>query len=101
VAPAPVGRLSGDLLHESEQGIADYLAKQNRYTTLQAQALHARRKRVSLFKLVVSPLARFIKFYFLRLGFLDGVPGLVHIAIGCFNSFVKYAKLRELRCAGR
>jgi glycosyltransferase involved in cell wall biosynthesis len=101
VAPAPVGRLSGDLLHESEQGIADYLAKQNRYTTLQAQALHARGKRVGLLKLVVSPLARFIKFYFLRLGFLDGVPGLVHIAIGCFNSFVKYAKLRELRCAAR
>jgi len=39
---------------------------------------------------------RFIKFYFLRLGFLDGVPGLVHISIGCMNSFMKYAKLAEL-----
>jgi hypothetical protein len=32
-----------------------------------------------------------------RLGFLDGVPGLVHISIGCFNSWCKYAKLIELR----
>jgi hypothetical protein len=35
-----------------------------------------------------------------RLGFLDGVPGLVHISIGCFNSWCKYAKLIELRRQG-
>jgi len=46
-----------------------------------------------------SPLLRFFKFYVLRLGFLDGVPGLVHISIGCMNSFMKYAKLAELRRA--
>ena len=34
---------------------------------------------------------------FLRLGFLDGVPGLVHILIGCQNSFAKYAKMRAFR----
>jgi hypothetical protein len=32
-----------------------------------------------------------------RRGFLDGVPGLVHILVGCFNSMMKYAKLRELQ----
>lgn len=96
VASGPVGRLSGDLLHESEDGIADYLAKQNRYTSLQAEQLHTRGKRAGVATLVLSPLFRFIKFYFLRRGFLDGIPGLVHITIGCFNSFLKYAKLREL-----
>ncbi len=96
VTTAPVGRLDGDLLHESEDGLADYLAKQNRYTTLQAEQLHARGRRAGMGKMLLSPLFRFLKFYFLRLGFLDGVPGLVHILIGCFNSFMKYAKLREL-----
>jgi hypothetical protein len=96
VTEAPVGCLEGDLLHESEAGLADYLAKQNRYTTLQAEQLHARGRRASLAWLLLSPLLRFIKFYFLRLGFLDGIPGLIHILIGCFNSFMKYAKLREL-----
>jgi hypothetical protein len=42
---------------------------------------------------------RFIKFYLMRLGFLDGLPGLLHISIGCINSYVKYAKLIELRRA--
>ena len=35
--------------------------------------------------------------YVLRLGFLDGVPGLVHVSIGCMNSFNKYAKLIALQ----
>jgi hypothetical protein len=43
--------------------------------------------------LLMSPLLRFIKFYFLRLGLLDGLPGLVHILIGCTASFAKYAKM--------
>ncbi len=96
IAEGPVARLKGDLLHESEQGIADYLAKQNRYTTLAAERLHAMGKTAGTGKLLLSPIFRFIKFYFLRLGFLDGVPGLVHISIGCFNSYLKYAKLVEL-----
>ena len=50
-------------------------------------------------EIVFSPLLRFLKFYVLRPGFLDGLPGLVHIAIGCMNSFMKFAKLIELRRA--
>jgi glycosyltransferase involved in cell wall biosynthesis len=96
VTTEPVGRLDGDLLHETETTLAEYLEKQNRYTSLQAGRLHAAGKRAGAARLVLSPLARFIKFYFLRRGFLDGVPGLVHITIGCFNSFMKYAKLMQL-----
>ena len=88
------GRLQGDLLHESAEDLTRYLEKQNRYTTLQAAVLRQRGKRASVAQMVLSPLLRFVKFYIGRLGFLDGVPGLVHIAIGCHNSFIKYAKLR-------
>lgn len=95
VCNTPAARLRGDLLHASEDGLADYLDKQNRYTSLQAQALYARGKKAGLMTLILSPLLRFIKFYVLRRGFLDGLPGLVHISIGCFNSYMKYAKLIE------
>jgi hypothetical protein len=93
----PVGRLQGDLLHDSAEQLDAYLAKQNRYTTLQARTLAARGKSAGAVRMVLSPVTRFIKFYFLRAGFLDGIPGLVHIAIGCMNSFLKYAKLKELQ----
>jgi glycosyltransferase involved in cell wall biosynthesis len=96
IVDGAVARLAGDLLHASAESLDAYVAKQNRYTTLQAQAMHARGERASAARLVGSPLARFLRFYVLRLGFLDGVAGLVHIAIGCFASFMKYAKLRAL-----
>ena len=89
-------KLDGDLLHESAESLDSYLIKQNCYTTIQAQGLADRGKWPGLGKLVLSPVVRFIKFYVVRKGFLDGWPGLVHIAIGCFNSFMKYAKTREL-----
>jgi len=100
-ADGKVGRLSGDLMHTSGESLEAYLAKQNRYTTLQAEGLFARGKRFSTVRLVVSPIVRFVRFYVLRAGFLDGVAGLVHISIGCFNSFSKYAKLRALEQAQR
>ena len=91
-----VGRLDGDLLHESAETLHSYLEKQNLYTTLQAQALYRNRVHASTARLVLSPLVRFLKFYLLRGGFLDGVPGLVHVSVGCFNSFMKNAKLAAL-----
>ena len=97
IAGGQVARLSGDLLHASAESLDAYLAKQNRYTSLQAVEMHARGERAGVVRMVVSPLARFVRFYVLKLGFLDGVAGLVHIAIGCQNSFLKYAKLRALQ----
>ena len=92
-----VGRLEGDLLHDSAEDIATYLAKQNRYTTLHAQALFKQGVRASAWRLAASPIARFVKFYFMRLGFLDGGAGFAHIVIGCHTSFLKYLKLLELQ----
>ena len=93
---AQVGRLDGDLLHESAETLHSYLEKQNRYTSLQAEALYRNGVRPSVFKLAFSPLMRFLKFYVLRLGFLDAVPGLVHTLIGCNNTLMKNAKLIAL-----
>lgn len=95
-----VGTLAGDLLHDSAESLDSYLAKQNRYTSLAATEAVARGKQVSTARLLLSPLLRFIKFYLLRRGFLDGVPGLVHTLIGCGNSFTKYAKMLEIRRRG-
>jgi glycosyltransferase involved in cell wall biosynthesis len=99
VCQGPVGRLHSNegLLHHSADNLSVYLDKQNRYTTLQADALYAAGGSAGHLQMLFSPFLRFIKFYIVRLGFLDGIPGLVHISIGCFNSFTKYAKLLALR----
>lgn len=96
-----VATLSGDLLHHSAESLRQYMDKQNRYTTIQAEQLFTENnhlgKKVGWTKIVLSPFLRFIKFYFLRQGFLDGMPGLIHILIGCFNSMMKYAKCYALQ----
>ena len=97
IADGAAGRLHGDLVHDSAETLEHYLEKQNRYTTLAAQAAHARGKQAGAAQLLLSPTLRFFKFYVLRLGFLDGVPGLIHILIGCGSSFLKYAKLRAMQ----
>jgi hypothetical protein len=93
IATGEVGSLLGDLLHESAESLDAYLAKQNRYSTIAAEAALAQGRRATLAHLLLSPLLRFAKFYFFRLGLLDGLPGLVHILVGCGASFAKYAKM--------
>lgn len=96
ITTVDVGTLKGDLLHDSAEDVRKYLAKQNRYSSLHADALFQQGVRAGYLKLFLSPLARFIKFYIIRLGFLDGGPGFAHVAVGCFAAFAKYAKLIEL-----
>lgn len=94
-----VGVLQGDLLHDSAESLSAYLTKQNRYTSLAAEEAFQRGRRSGWLRVAFSPVVRFVKFYIVRAGFRDGLPGFVHIAIGCFNSFCKYAKLLELQRA--
>ena len=94
---ATPGTLRGDLLHDPGDDLSAYLERQNRYTTLAARQAYDLGRSAGVLHLLLSPVVRFFKFYVLRLGFLDGVPGLLHISIGCMNSYLKYAKLIELR----
>jgi glycosyltransferase involved in cell wall biosynthesis len=93
------GTLKGDLMHDSSDDLATYLDRQNRYTTLAARQAFEQGRGANVLHLLCSPVVRFLKFYLMRLGFLDGLPGLLHISIGCMNSYLKYAKLIELRRA--
>ena len=91
-----VGRLKGDLMHESGESISKYIEKQNRYTSIQAGLMHKNGKKASWCKIAISPLVRFFKFYFVKRGYMDGLPGFIHISVGCFTVFLKYVKLRVL-----
>ena len=91
--PLKIGKLNGDLMHESGESISHYIQKQNRYTDIQARLMIQQGEHASCSRLILSPIIRFLKFYFLKRGFLDGLPGLAHILIGCFAAFLKYLKV--------
>jgi hypothetical protein len=72
-----VGRLRGHLEHFSYRSLTDHHKRMARYADLMAHALYARGKRCGLLKVLVNPQWRFLRGYFIRLGFLDGWRGLV------------------------
>jgi glycosyltransferase involved in cell wall biosynthesis len=81
------------LMHYPHPTVSKFLQKINFYTTLRAKELFAKGEKVSLLKIIFYPKAKFIQNYFLRLGFLDGLPGLVQAILMSFHSFLVRAKL--------
>jgi hypothetical protein len=97
----PVGRLSQELLHYSYRDLADHLDRINHYTTLAARQMHESGRRAGPLDLLVHPPAAFLRNYVLRRGFVDGTAGLTLSLVNAYAVFAMFAKLWELRHAGR
>jgi glycosyltransferase involved in cell wall biosynthesis len=93
----PVGRFRHDLEHYSFRDLTDHLDRVNHYTTLAARQMHESGRRAGLFDLTIHPAAAFVRNYLLRLGMLDGTPGLIISVVNAYSVFLKFAKLRELQ----
>jgi glycosyltransferase involved in cell wall biosynthesis len=76
--------------------LAVMMAKNERYTTLMAKRRFEDNQRAGLGKLLFSPLAAFLKKYFVQQGFREGVHGFVFSVLHAHYTFLKYAKLWEL-----
>lgn len=90
-------RLSGELLHYTYKDLDDQFQRLQKYSKVAALEDFRKGKRAGLKQLVVSPVVRFIKFYFIKQGFKEGVAGLIVAAAEAFYTFMKYAKLWELQ----
>lgn len=91
-----VGKLTHALQHYSYPDLENYFEKLNRYTTLAAEDLHRRGRKAGWFKITANPVAKFLKQYFLRAGWLDGLEGLVLALLSAGYVMTKYTKLRDL-----
>ncbi|HEY1295166.1 MAG TPA: glycosyltransferase family 2 protein [Chloroflexota bacterium] len=115
------GYLASDLLHADRRGLEAFVARHNRYSTLEAAARWKAergapdRARLPV-SLLASPVQRkrflrervwpilpakpavlFLYMYVLRRGFLDGRAGLALCAFHAFQEFMVGLKLAELR----
>lgn len=91
------GYLKEHVLQYPFRDIDHYLAKMDRYSDLMAQRLVQEGRRFRTHQLVTHPLFTFAKMYLGRAGFLDGMPGLILSGLYAYYTFIKYAKLWELR----
>jgi glycosyltransferase involved in cell wall biosynthesis len=109
-------RLSHELEHHAYPTIATWVEKHNRYAVWEAAMFDrflnepipqgiGRGKRLKRWlkkvylRLPMRPLVRFVYAYFLRLGFLDGKPGLVFCTLLSFYDFLAWANVYERRVA--
>ncbi|MCL4404056.1 glycosyltransferase family 2 protein [Patescibacteria group bacterium] len=99
------GRLRYDFADDNRKGLSDWTAKHNNYATREAwdyvAGLYASGDKKAFYYRLPPFCRAFAYFsyrYFIRLGFLDGAPGLAwHFLQGLWYRFLIDAKIRELQ----
>ncbi|MDV7699134.1 glycosyltransferase family 2 protein [Chryseobacterium soli] len=89
-------RLNGRINHYTYKDIHHHIEKSNKYTSMMAEKMYRNGKKATVAKILFKPLYQFIKSYFLRLGFLDGLVGYYAAFTAAFYTFLKYKKLHEI-----
>jgi glycosyltransferase involved in cell wall biosynthesis len=95
-AKGKIGYLKNPIIHDTDPDFEHYLEKLNRYTSLAAEELFRNGRRARLLDLIFRPSAVFLKMYFAKKGFLDGLSGFILAISSAFHVFSKYVKLWHL-----
>ncbi len=84
------------IIHYNHQSISSFIKRMDIYTTLELDKFSQRGVKFKLWYLLLRPIGEFIKRYFFKSGYKDGMPGfLFAIFIGIYK-FIAIAKLWEM-----
>jgi glycosyltransferase involved in cell wall biosynthesis len=97
ITSGKVGKLKHKLVHNTYKDMQHYLEKWDRYATWSAADAAKRNVTPGFFHFIIKPAFRFVKHYFIDLGFLDGMPGLIICSLAAGGVFMRYAKLYAMR----
>ena len=89
------GSFKNDIEHYTDPDIKHYFEKFNNYTTLAADELSKKGKEFKTSDLILRPAAIFVKMFFIKRGFLDGIQGFILAMFSSAYVFTKYCKLWE------
>lgn len=92
-----IKRLKGPLYHYTYDDITDEINTLNKFSSIAACSKIKMDQKPKITDILIRPLVRFIKCYFLKCGFLDGKAGFIIATCNAFGVFLKYAKLWELQ----
>jgi len=79
-----VGILNNFMIHYTYKGLFNYIKKKDSYAWFQAKMAKDKNKKATYLHLVFKPFYRFFHTYFIRRGFLDGIPGLAVATIDAY-----------------
>lgn len=95
-ASCPTAKLKGVLLHYSYKNLKHHFEKTMYYANLSAQTYYRLGRKFHLYNLLCNPIFSFVKIYFINLGFVDGIRGLLAGISAFVSTFLKYAFLWEI-----
>ena len=93
-----IGEFEGYLEHYTERKIVDHFRKFSIYITLAAKEKAKSTTTVQWWHLLMNPFVTFLKKYWLKQGFRDGIRGIIFAGFASMYTFGKYAKIFESRC---
>lgn len=93
VVKGKVGKLRNSIQHFPHPTIGEFLEKLNLYTDLRSRELYRKGVRSNFISVIAYTKTKFIQNYFIKRGFLDGVPGLISAVMMSFHSFLVRGKL--------
>ncbi len=88
-------RLRSDLLHLTYRSFSDQLRRIDSFSTTGARRMLAAGRRSGFLPMLLHPLGKFFCTYLFRVGFLDGLPGLIISIASAFYVFARYVKMWE------
>jgi len=88
--------IKGDILHYSYYTFAEHKAQVEKFADIASRALHQKGIRSNILKIIYKPIARFIRTYFMKAGFLDGKEGFIIACMTAKASYLRYLKLYYL-----
>ncbi len=88
-------KLTGDILHYPYESFQQHMEKINYYAEEGAKSLREKGRKGGLIRGLLHAKIRFIKLYFLKLGFLDGKAGFCNALAGFYYTFQKYIRIDE------
>jgi len=88
-----VGELDNPLMHYPHQTISEFLSEVSLYSTIRANELKQAGIKVSAIDIILYPKLKFLLNYFVKLGFMDGLPGLTVALMMSLHSFLVRSKL--------
>lgn len=100
-AGARIGHLRGDLLHYTYYTIEEHVQQSDKFSTIAANALIKRGRPILGIQIFINPIAKFIRNYFLKLGFLDGFYGFIICQGAAHETFLKYVKAWHIKKSTR
>jgi glycosyltransferase involved in cell wall biosynthesis len=88
-----IGVISEPMMHYTYPSVSSHLNKMNTYSELGASEKAKKGHASNPFSAVLRGLAKFVKMYVLKLGFLDGLTGFVLCLNSAYGVYLKYIKL--------